>query len=112
MRAGRGRRWCFWPPRASASTTRSPASWRPRSGCCSSYYGIDPAPGDIVTFHDPDPEQGGRILIQRVIAVGGQTVDLRDGRAIPCCSSHLTDAAGKRVYPPWGKEELRGVGDR
>lgn len=27
------------------------------------YYGSDPAPGDIVTFQDPDPEQGGRILI-------------------------------------------------
>ena len=30
------------------------------------YYGSDPAPGDIVTFQDPDPEQGGRILIKRV----------------------------------------------
>ena len=44
------------------------------------YYSSDPAPGDIVTFEDPDPEHMGRILIKRVIATGGQTVDLRDGR--------------------------------
>lgn len=44
------------------------------------YYGSDPQPGDIVTFEDPDPEHAGRILIKRVIATGGQTVDLRDGR--------------------------------
>lgn len=29
-----------------------------------------------------------------------------DGRTIPFCSYHLTDAAGKRVYPPWCKPEL------
>ena len=34
-------------------------------------------------------------------------VTVPDGRAIPFCSYHLTDAAGTRVYPPWGKEELR-----
>ncbi len=39
-------------------------------------------------------------------------VTVPDGRAIPFCAYHLTDAAGKRVYPPWCKEELRGVGDR
>ncbi|WP_417142504.1 radical SAM protein [Raoultibacter massiliensis] len=33
-------------------------------------------------------------------------VTVPDGRAIPFCSYHLTDAAGKRVYPPWCKEEL------
>ena len=44
------------------------------------YYGSDPQPGDIVTFYDPDPEHAGRILIKRVIAVGGQTIDLQDGR--------------------------------
>lgn len=42
------------------------------------YYGRDPQPGDIVTF--TDPEDDSRILIKRVIATGGQTVDLRDGR--------------------------------
>lgn len=44
------------------------------------YYGRDPEPGDIVTFEDPDPEHPGRILIKRVIATEGQTVDVRDGR--------------------------------
>lgn len=44
------------------------------------YYGREPRAGDIVTFEDPDPEHAGRILIKRVIATGGQTVDLRDGR--------------------------------
>ena len=34
-------------------------------------------------------------------------VTVPDGRAIPFCSYHLTDDAGRRVYPPWGKEELR-----
>lgn len=44
------------------------------------YYSTTPAPGDIVTFEDPDPEHAGRILIKRVIATGGQVVDLADGR--------------------------------
>ena len=34
-------------------------------------------------------------------------VTVPDGRAIPFCSYHLTDAKGCRVYPPWMKEELR-----
>lgn len=42
-----------------------------------SYMIGDPQQGDIITFEDPaDPE---RVLIKRVIATGGQTVDLRDG---------------------------------
>ena len=42
-----------------------------------SYYAREPEPGDIVTF--ADPENADRTLIKRVIAKGGQTVDLRDG---------------------------------
>ena len=42
-----------------------------------SYYMREPEYGDIVTFMDP--EVAGRTLIKRVIAVGGQEVDLRDG---------------------------------
>jgi signal peptidase I len=45
-----------------------------------SYYLGGPRQGDIVTFDDPIEE--GRILIKRCIAVGGQTVDLRDGKVV------------------------------
>ena len=45
-----------------------------------SYLFRDPQPGDIVTFQDP--EIPGRVLIKRCIAVGGQTVDLVDGRVV------------------------------
>ena len=41
------------------------------------YLTSSPQQGDIVTFRDPeDPDT---TLIKRVIATGGQTVDLRDG---------------------------------
>lgn len=33
-------------------------------------------------------------------------VAVPDGRSIPFCSYHLTDGAGKRVYPPWCKPEF------
>ena len=44
------------------------------------YYFRGPQRGDIVTFDDP--EVAGRTLIKRVIAVGGQTVDLQDGKVV------------------------------
>ena len=44
------------------------------------YYFRDVQPGDIVTFADPETE--GRMLVKRVIAVGGQTVDLVDGKVL------------------------------
>lgn len=41
-----------------------------------SYYFRDVEPGDIVTFSDP--LSPGRVLIKRVIAVGGQVVDINN----------------------------------
>lgn len=41
------------------------------------YYFEEPQAGQIVTFNDPQIPS--RILIKRVIATGGQQVDLRDG---------------------------------
>lgn len=41
-----------------------------------SYYFRDVQQGDIITFHDP--LSPGRELIKRVVAVGGQTVDIND----------------------------------
>ena len=45
-----------------------------------SYYFREPQAGDIITFEDP--ETPGRTLVKRVIAVGGQTVDLQDGKVV------------------------------
>jgi signal peptidase I len=45
-----------------------------------SYHFVMPKPGDIVTFNDPI--EGGRVLIKRCIAVGGQTVDIVDGKVL------------------------------
>lgn len=44
------------------------------------YYMRGPERGDIVTFADPNV--AGRTLIKRVIATGGQTVDLVDGTVV------------------------------
>lgn len=38
----------------------------------------EPAAGDVVTFASPLTE--GETLVKRVVATGGQTIDLRDGR--------------------------------
>ena len=43
-----------------------------------SYHFRDPEAGEVVTFDDP--LQPGTTLIKRVIATGGQTVELKDGK--------------------------------
>ncbi len=58
-----------------------------------SYYLRDPQPGDIVTFQDPEIP-GRLLLIKRCIAVGGQTVDIVDGRVV------VDGVAPTSVYTP------------
>ncbi len=45
-----------------------------------SYHMRSPEPGEVVMFDNPDG--GGTILVKRVIATQGQTVDLRDGHVV------------------------------
>lgn len=71
---------------------------------------------DILAKRGVEVKSGLSIIVMNYMdAVSMDTQRLRecsmmvavpDGRAIPFCSYHLTDAAGKRVYPPWCKEEL------
>lgn len=44
--------------------------------------GMDVAPGDIVVFKNPDATSDHDILVKRVIATAGQTVDLVDGEVV------------------------------
>ena len=43
-----------------------------------SYYSRDPEVGEVITFTDPLDDE--TTLIKRVVAVGGDVVDLRDGK--------------------------------
>lgn len=45
--------------------------------------GSDLKPGGIVVFKNPRPRNGVDILVKRVIATSGQTVDLKDGKLYP-----------------------------
>ncbi|MEO0448475.1 MAG: signal peptidase I [Verrucomicrobiota bacterium] len=44
------------------------------------YHREDPKPGDLVTF--PSPENRRQIWIKRVVATGGQSIEIRDGQLI------------------------------
>ncbi len=43
-----------------------------------SYHFRAVEPGDVITFQDPEVDN--RVLLKRVIAVAGQTVELKDGK--------------------------------
>lgn len=63
-----------------------------------SYYFREPQQGDIVTF--ADPQVPGRTLIKRVIATGGQSIDMVDGQVVidgEVLDEPYTD--GKLTYP-------------
>lgn len=88
-----------------------------------SYYFGEPQQGDVVTF--ADPEIPSRVLIKRVIATGGQTVDLVDGRVVVdgvaldepytqgLPSYPLSPAYGTEISYPYtlGEGELWVMGD-
>ncbi|NTU70362.1 MAG: signal peptidase I [Coriobacteriia bacterium] len=45
-------------------------------------FSRDPAYGEIVVFNNPTNDPAAPILIKRCIAVGGQTIDLKDGKVL------------------------------
>ena len=65
--------------------------------------GSDLKPGDIVVFKNPRPRNGVDILVKRVIATSGQTVDLKDGK-VYVDGRRLDESYGlkwafERIYP-------------
>lgn len=71
---------------------------------------------DILNSRGLDLEGGISLIIMNYMDVNSMDlqrlqecsmfVTVPDGRTIPFCSYHMTDRSGKRIYPPWGKEEL------
>ncbi|GAB4278812.1 MAG: signal peptidase I [Coriobacteriia bacterium] len=57
----------------------------------------EPQPGDVVVFDNPTHE--GPPLVKRVIAVGGQTIDIRNG---------IVYIDGEELDEPWVRPERRG----
>lgn len=71
-----------------------------------SYYTGTPQYGDIVTFVDPqDPD---RVLIKRVIATAGQTVDLKDG-TVYVDGQPLDESAYTLGKPSYELDSIAGV---
>lgn len=56
--------------------------------------GSDLKPGDIVVFKNPRPRNGVDILVKRVIATSGQTVDLKDGKVFDSIAAASMSAYG------------------
>lgn len=57
--------------------------WRPDPGAkVSLELGQPVKQGDIVVFHNPDGTSEHDVLVKRVIATAGQTVDLQDGKVV------------------------------
>lgn len=71
-----------------------------------SYYVRDPEPGEIVTFTHEDGSGGEEILIKRVIAVAGQTVDLIDGSVY--IDGHLIDEPYTGNTPTYSLSDSSG----
>ena len=44
-----------------------------------SYWFSDPERGDVVVFEDPDDPTGKTLYVKRIIGVGGDTVEVKDG---------------------------------
>jgi len=77
----------------------------------------EPEPGDIVVFDDPTGETPA--LIKRVVAVPGQTIDIRDGIVMvdgvvldePYVYSKATDPGGVGLPYTVGPGEVWLMGD-
>ena len=47
-----------------------------------SYWFSDPERGDVVVFEDPDDPTGKTLYVKRIIGVGGDTVEVKDGEVL------------------------------
>ena len=56
--------------------------------------------GDIVVFHNPDGTSEHDVLVKRVIATAGQTVDLQDGKVVVDGQALDEDYTAGMSWPP------------
>lgn len=72
-----------------------------------SYYLREPQQGDVVTFNDP--LSPGRILIKRVIATGGQTVDINDTDGLVYVDGMPLDEPYTDGKPSYTLDSIRNI---